>query len=413
MRALGWPSLSFRQAFSTAALVMIGAPLVGCSLVLGIDDVPPAPSKTITSDAGHDANPVDAKPDRAIEAGAADGSDSSERHDAGTDTGAPGQVPPRGGTQTSSTAEINLAVHHLWLGDTPKDTTFAPNASAWASFGYNIDGKVTTSASTDVCSLFPGTSTSLQTDGNDGADNSFGENLVTDLSFAFGGFSEQFTQEIEDGDFTLLIDTTGLSTDVTQTNVGLTTQLFGGGPFNGTPTFTKADDWPVDPTSLANGSTLANGARTSLSDSYVTNGTWVSGQPVDLFFIVQIGGQPFPLTIHEAVMTFDHSVDDAGSHAANGTVAGVLKPTEFIAAVKRAAAGYGDGTYCGEVGAFVSRVMASQDIMEDGSNQAGESCNGVSVALAFTADQIMPPSSVSPSTSADASTPVCPGDAGG
>jgi hypothetical protein len=47
----------------------------------------------------------------------------------------------------------------------------------WKNIGYNLDGKCTTAASTDVCARVSGASGSVQVDGTGGIDNSYGENV--------------------------------------------------------------------------------------------------------------------------------------------------------------------------------------------------------------------------------------------
>jgi hypothetical protein len=53
----------------------------------------------------------------------------------------------------------------------------SPTADAWKEIGFNLDGKVTTATSTDVCGLMPGAASAAQDDGQSGIDNSFGENI--------------------------------------------------------------------------------------------------------------------------------------------------------------------------------------------------------------------------------------------
>jgi hypothetical protein len=409
-----------RRAVLLTAVASLGAGASGCGLLLGIDDVPAlmiaeagAPDVTHDHYVAHEARAdtgVDATPDRAV---ADAGMDRFVATDVGPDVVDGGHLPVRSGSQTTSDASINFALHQLWFGDTDPTSSFTVDPSAWASFGYNIDGKITTESSTDVCTLASNALPSVQIDGNFGADDSFGENLVTDLSFAYsGGFSQSLTGDVERGSYTMLFDTTGLSSSPTQTNVGLTTQIYGGSSFNGTPTFTLADNWPVNPATLADGVDLANGSKLSLSDSYVVNGTWVSGEPTDLSFTISVEGHPLVLTFHHTVVTFQHVVDDAGaSHAVNGMLAGILKPQEFINAANIVAGNVNNGQDCSIIAAFTPRILSAQDIMEDGTNSPGEACNGISVALAFTADEIQLPSSVGPADTMGSGRP-CGAEAG-
>lgn len=384
--------------------------LPGCGLVLGIDDVP-----AVT---GHpDSGPGDARLDKRS------GDAQADRADAGRDVQSPrdhaardvmagdastASLPQPEGGETTSDAAINFAIHELWLGDTDKSTAFTPDPKAWTTFGYNIDGKITTSLSTDVCTLAPTAPPSTQVDGEGGSDNSFGENIVSSLNIAFIGASQDLSSQISAGTFTLMLDTTGLSTDPLQTNVGLTAQLFGGARFPGTPTFTAADNWPVDPSSLADGQHVANGSKVSLSGAYVVHGTWVSGRPTDLVFQIQVQGRPLLLTLHHAVITFQHTVDDAGaSHATRGMAAGILRPSELLGGLELVAAGVAGKAYCGVAAAFQSKASTSVDILLDGTNEPGQACNGISAAIAFTADQIQLPSRVGAALSLDASVPPC------
>jgi hypothetical protein len=57
-----------------------------------------------------------------------------------------GSAAPPGPPPTPITAAHNYAVHKLYLGDT--DRTGIANPSAWMSFGYDLDGLVTTADST-------------------------------------------------------------------------------------------------------------------------------------------------------------------------------------------------------------------------------------------------------------------------
>lgn len=396
-----------------ASLLGLAWSTSACGLVLRIDDVPPIPGH----DAGREAAP---------EAGSRDvrGADTTKPHDAArpeatidAQTFEPpdvGQLPAKSGLPTTSDASINFAARYLWLGETDKTAAFTSDPSAWITFGYNIDGKVTTSTSTDVCTLDPNALPTAQVDGNEGADDSFGENLVGDISIAFGGgISADLSKKIGLGFFTFQFDTTGLSTSTTQTNTGLSAEVFGGSRFAGMPTFTLADSWPVDPATLADGVSLVHGAKISFSDAYVVNGVWVSGDPTDIIFTIAVSQESLVLVFHQAVATFQHTLDDAGAHhARSGMIAGILKASELITSIKGVIGGISGGQYCGLVPTFAAKIEAAQDIMENGTNVEGSPCNGISVAIAFTADQIQLPTTVGPIKTSDASVPSCPSDAG-
>jgi hypothetical protein len=89
------------------------------------------------------------------------------------DSIAPPAAPPD--AATTSTATTNFAIHQLFFGDT--DFSGAPQPNAWEELGYNVDGMITTAATTNVCTLVDGGGfygRQNQVDGKGGIDNSFG-----------------------------------------------------------------------------------------------------------------------------------------------------------------------------------------------------------------------------------------------
>jgi hypothetical protein len=68
--------------------------------------------------------------------------------------------------------------------------------SGWQTIGFNLDGKCTTSASTDVCTLVAGSSKSTQMDGTGGIDNSYGENICPIVEAISTGACTSNTQNV-------------------------------------------------------------------------------------------------------------------------------------------------------------------------------------------------------------------------
>ncbi len=86
--------------------------------------------------------------------------------DAGPDVdAAPVGVPP-----LSALRKVSLAMTRVNFGD-------SPTTDAWKQIGFNLDGKITTATSTDVCGPVQGATSAAQDDGQSGIDNSFGENI--------------------------------------------------------------------------------------------------------------------------------------------------------------------------------------------------------------------------------------------
>ncbi|MEO7110420.1 MAG: hypothetical protein ABI183_08295 [Polyangiaceae bacterium] len=312
--------------------------------------------------------------------------------------GATGAVPPAlpsGAAPTTATTEHNFALHTLLLGDANRTGT-ASN-SAWKDYGYNIDGKISTPSSTDLCTIAAGGSKStVYQDGTNGIDNSFGENILPIIvSVAGPDTASKINQSIASGSFTIQIDVTGLSDDPAQTASGLSGFLNAGASFDdggAPPTFTTADNWPVSTSLLANPSDPRS-SNIKFPGAYVVGGTFVNGPfgsaSNDITISISISGVSLALTVHKAILTFDHKT---ATSATNGTIAGVIKTSELIDGLKTVA-GRITTSLCGGT-AFqdiATQITAASDILADGSNAAGQPCDGISIGLGFTADQIAPP----------------------
>ncbi len=293
---------------------------------------------------------------------------------------------------TTSSDFKTFAVSELYFGDT--DRSGSPNSNAWKTYGYNLDGKATTDKSTDVCTLESGASKTTQTDGDQGRDNSFGKNIVPIITSVAGSdFGKKVTDSIKEGSFTVLLDIKGL-TGEKQTNIGLSGQLFAGGNFDqakkgAKPTFTTADDWPLQP-ELLNGATAESGSKIQLTDAYIVNGTFVA-QASKITLSLSISGQNLSITINKAVITMDVS----GSEAKNGTIAGVINTEELINGLKSVAGRISTSLCKGDAFENIAQQLRqASDINSDGTNTSGAKCTGISVGLGFNAKQIGRPKTV-------------------
>jgi hypothetical protein len=318
------------------------------------------------------------------------------RVDAGPDTHEEPVTPPAPppDAATTSTTTTNFALHELFLGDTDFDGKADYNA--WEQFGYNIDGKITTAESTNVCRLVNnGGSFGLQAqvDGKGGIDNSFGANVYPGLILGLDTKATTHTNaSIAGGAATAMIDIVGLTSSPTQSATGLSAQAFAGAPFSGTPTWTIADDWPVL-TSSVTGASLPFTSVEAFPDAYVVSGTWVTGPPGDFTVpFLSIGDETFFVTVHHAVVTFQHAT---ATHAAGGIISGVLNTQDFLSVFKVAAArftSYACETYA--LASLLEQIEDSQDIRSDGTNPPGVACDAISIGLGFTADEIGPPTTL-------------------
>ncbi len=324
-------------------------------------------------------------------------SSSTPAGDAGTGGGT-GITPPKPtGPATTVTAEHNFAMSKLYLGDT--DRAGVSNQLAWKAFGYNLDNKITTKDSTDVCGLASGASKSTQTDGNGGIDNSFGENILPIILTTAGqDAAKKINDSITQGHFTIMIDVTGLDdANPKQTATGLTGFLNAGGSFDQTPggmkqpTFTTADDWAVRP-ELLTSPTDAKSSKIKFPSAYVVDGTFVNGSPGNLTLNLAIGGVALDLTITNAVITFDHT---AAGKGANGTIAGVINTEDLIARLKTVAGRISTSLCQGSAfESIAQQIRQASDIKADGTNASGSTCDGISIGLGFDASEIGLPKTV-------------------
>jgi hypothetical protein len=338
----------------------------------------------------------------------------------------PGLTPPDAtGPATTVTTPQNFAIHQLYLGDTDYGGMAGGNKSAWKNMGYNIDGKITTASSTNVCKLPMGGGTltvAAQTDGIGGIDNSFGENIFNSiLASVDPTASNTVLTDINLGDFTLMFDITGLDTTTSQTATGIFAQAFAGGKLATPPTsWDPTLDWPIlGGTGLlvSETPTMTHGqpfeSAIPFPSSYVVNGTWVSGTPTTISLTLSISGYTLALNINQAVITFDHTMPN---HGANGVISGVLKTTDLVAAVK-GIVGRIAPSLCmgGTLTSIFEEITDASDIMHDGTNPGPQvTCDAISIGLGFQADVIGQPMEIAPNTcpkadpcNPDASVPAC------
>src|SRR5262245_48856894 len=88
----------------------------------------------------------------------------------GSETPAQPPAPPFGTIPGDGVGSVTFAVTQLRLGDA--DANGEQDPKAWMHYGYNLDGKVSTASSTNVCA---GADPS---DGDNGIDNSFGRKIL-------------------------------------------------------------------------------------------------------------------------------------------------------------------------------------------------------------------------------------------
>jgi len=127
-----------------------------------------------------------------------------------------GIVPPKPGADKpppEGAVAMTFAVNKLFLGSTDRDGK--PNtASGWKKYGFNLDGKVSTEKSEDLCKPREGANpANIYQDGEGGIDNSFGRNILPVVRAAAPDAESSVNQSILDGSFTLLLNIDQLGPD--------------------------------------------------------------------------------------------------------------------------------------------------------------------------------------------------------
>jgi len=295
----------------------------------------------------------------------------------------------------------------VYLGLYHRDGSQDTDGTAWEKFGYNLDNLVTTRASTDVCTLAMGAGKDYQADGQNGIDNSFGENILPVIHSTAGDVETTLNTTISKGHFTLMNYVKGFDDSTAQTATGLSGVLLSGSDYThldaGAPSWNTMMNWPVAPELLTcdpNCSTTTDpvaSAKVHFNSAYVTNGTFVNGSPSDVELTLDISGQILSITAHAAILTFQQQ---APGKVTNGTIAGVLDPMELVTAV-HGVAGHLTTSLCSAASfqSIQNVIMQSADIVfQNGkiTNSANVACNAISIGIGFDAVEIAPPSSVAP-----------------
>lgn len=277
----------------------------------------------------------------------------------------------------------------IYLGDT--DRSGAKSPSAWQAYGYDLDGLATIDVTgdgkvqaDDLQAL--GHCKAVQSDANaknledgpGGVDNSFGRNIVSFIGSVLEDPSNTATEAIQDGSFSIGLDmeTLGASAD-----------------YNGVPTSLYAlvggedGTWEKVPELLnADGS-----SKIVFPSAYVVANKWVSGEPQNIDLNLAIADIELALTIKAAVITVELNADrTVGS---NGIIAGVLNTEDLVAEIAKIAenlAGDQEGLCPGDTlfESVVQTIRNASDIMADGSQNAGATCDGISIALGFDATAV-------------------------
>jgi hypothetical protein len=285
---------------------------------------------------------------------------------------------------TADTVSV-YAIRHLWLGDVDP-VTGEPSTQAWRQLGFDIDGKATTKASRDVCTLAPGAPWDAQDDGNGGVDNGFGENVLPIIALAEGAsFAQDLNDSIASGLVTDLLVVRGLGSPTTASP--LSAELLVGAPLGATPSWSGTDVWPIDSSSVKDGD--ATQPLLAFGSSFVTGSVFVA-EPPSGDGEIALGvfrGAPWVIPIRHVQVAMTLSAD--GSTATNGALSGLLPADRFLDVARRLAPTI-LSSLCGpDVWLSIAQqIEQSEDILLDGTNEPGQPCDAISIGLGFDAVRV-------------------------
>jgi len=319
------------------------------------------------------------------------GGDTSGVGGTGGSTADLGNVPPEPGPEAAGDGSgAILAIRSLYLGDT--DRKGKSSTTAWKGYGFNLDGKVSTKDSTDLCKPAAGAKASaVYEDGDGGTDNSFGKNILPIITSLASDASTQINDSINKGSFTIILDIEKMGAGDSYNP--LTTKLYAGAKLVDdagmeiAPNWDGNDAWPVVP-ELLNGGDITN-PKVQFASSYVVKDpktsarTWVSGSKGDIVLNLSVGGFTLSLTIASALIATEVGADNAS--ATNGVIAGILNTEQLISELAKVAGSF-DPTLCPPSTTFESiaqQIRQASDIMSNGSQDPTKTCDGISIGLGF------------------------------
>jgi hypothetical protein len=256
------------------------------------------------------------------------------------------------------------AIDRFFLGDTNPDGT--PNANAWTSIGFDLDGVDTSDPATSPNCKQPDSQTSVLLDGICGVDNTFGSWLVPFVANA----SANETALATTGAFTLLFRVNGASGGGSASAVS--GAVYSGAPLGSPPKFDGSDVWPPTLESAPSG----NVPVAQWSAGNLVDGKLVVTEPMTVFFDFAVP----PATRNERyavqvrVLELDFSTD--ATEITHGVLAGVVSLDAVGSALE----------LCG--GGDPGDPRTYLDILASGRADPSETCDSMSFAFGFSAKAI-------------------------
>lgn len=273
-----------------------------------------------------------------------------------------------------------FAMNQLFIGDSDADGTPNP-ANGWKSFGFNLDGRLSTKTSTDLCKPKAGGSAAeVYPDGNVGIDNAFGKNILPILLGLAADVTTVNNESIKIGEYTYLLSLANAD----QNSCSTSSSFFLGANMGDVPKFDGSDVWPLDASSLID-PMKPTSAKCKYADTMLEGGMVHAGPSSQLDFILFVSGYKMVLPIRHAQVDFVLEPNLRGIKG--GQIGGIIRTDELVKEFARVMGAF-DASLCDAQSPTVKTILEqfrqASDIMQDGTQDPTKECDGISIGLGFT-----------------------------
>jgi len=359
---------------------------VACASILGYDDLSARKDEAPTPEIGADV--VDDVP--AVEAEI--GPDESVRPPARP----PGTAAPSGKGKT-----LWLAVKRFYLSTQSLGSTISPDGGgtptskeAWKDFGYDIDhvctGEAEAIGSIGTCKKNAGSPEKVLLDGNSCRDNNFGSQMIPIVATFNSVFEDDSNQGVLGGANTLVLALEDL--DDGENDPYVVGKLYRVSNILGYPTtkpkWNGSDIRQADRASLDAGDITK--PRAYFPKGYVTNNTWVSGEPSKFIVPIPVNSVSSDLHLGGAVMTLKLASNHSTGNL--GVLAGALARADLELAIRPIARSAGVCTDSLIYKALINSVQPLMDVVMESPTLQDTTvdCNGMSVGMGLEFANVQP-----------------------